>query len=177
MDNWPKPFSEYIQRTVHHTTVWMGPSDSIAVIGSCSTAPHCKSHRRTRDMSELSPSSSSLLRSIVCRGPFINSRFYIDRLVMKVKMSSVYQSGSITTFKACKSTYTTQCRPNLLKTPAEFILQVWGLKVCPFFVAFQQPDHDCKMPLSRFLTISSLEHIQHNHRKHRKAFQCAKYEA
>lgn len=129
-DNWPIPFFRVHPKNTPSRCTLNGP----VRLHRCDwlplqTAPHSKSRGRTRGMSDLSPSSSSLLRSIVCSGPFIKGLASHWWLVMEVKMSSGYQSGSITTFKAYKSTYTTQRSPNPLKAPACFILQARGMDV------------------------------------------------
>lgn len=109
-----------------------GPSDYIAVIGS-----HSRRHLTANPLEgqetclTYSPPPYHYWDQLCAVGLSSRGRLHIDRLVMKVKMSSGYQSGGITTFKACKSTYTTRRSLNPLKVPADFILQTPEMDVTP----------------------------------------------
>lgn len=178
-DNWPIPFSEYIQRTLHHAALWTGPSHSIPVIGSRSRR-HLTANPVEGQEACLTypPPLHHYWDQLYAVGLSSRGWLHIDGLVMEVKMSSGYQSGSITTFKASKSTYTTQRSPNPLKRPADFILQAQGMnvvflpphrvldqqirvlidepQVCPLSIAFLQL-RDVVIPLLAGETEQGLE--------------------
>lgn len=141
MDNWPIPFftCKVHAKNSPSCCTLNGPSDSITVIGSRLgrhiTANHIEGQEACLTYP---PPFHHCWDQLSAAGLSSRGWFHIDRLVIEVKMSSGYQSGSITAFKACKSTYTTQRRPNPLKTGAEFILQVSGMDVVPLRVLAQQ---------------------------------------
>lgn len=122
------PFLKSVFRTIYHMTHLTSPSNCKAQSGT-QWAPQRKSCERRSGMPDLFPSSSSLLRSIVCRLPFIKILFHNDRFVMEVKMSLGYQSESITTFKDFRHRQSSNLvgTPDALKKSAWIFLKVWQI--------------------------------------------------
>lgn len=158
MDNWPIPLFRVHAKNSPSCCTLNGPSDSITVIGSRLgrhlTANHIEGQEACLTYP---PPFHHCWDQLSAQGLSSRGWFHVDRLVIEVKMSSGYQSGSITAFKACKSTYTTQRRPNPLKTEAEFILQVWEMDVFPLHVLAQQIKTEIHEPQTHSFSAAFLQ--------------------